>query len=102
MLTLYTQPRCGYCDIMKSMLDNLGKTYYTIDISESPEGLAYMKKNGHKTVPQLYYKETGCQEIHINKKDTTDITSEDLLHAINEAEEISKWPYEDSGVEQVI
>ena len=33
-LVLYTQPRCGYCDILKEKLDKIGEKYYTIDITK--------------------------------------------------------------------
>ena len=54
-LRLYTQPRCGWCDMMKNMLEEIGQQYSLIDISQDPAGLAYMKTKGHTTVPQLYW-----------------------------------------------
>lgn len=98
MLVLYTQPRCGYCDVMKKKLDTLEKKYYTIDITNNPEALAFMKERGHNTVPQLY-----IESIHVNKKNTLDLTNEELNEAILSAEqETLKWPGEDSGIDQVI
>ena len=59
---LYTQPHCGFCTIMKSMLDEIGKKYYTIDISHSYNARKFLKERGHTTVPQVY-----LNNYHINK-----------------------------------
>ena len=38
-LVLYTQPRCGYCDVMKNMLDEIGYNYRVINIKEDKKDL---------------------------------------------------------------
>jgi glutaredoxin-like protein NrdH len=94
-ITLYTQPQCPFCDIMKEMLDETGFTYYTINIKNDAAALNFIKEQGHRTVPQLY-----ANDIHINKKtNTQDYTSEELFKLISEALE-QEWPWQDSGVEQ--
>ena len=55
MLMLYTQDRCGYCDILKGKLDGWGHTYTEINIMYDQKALIFIKKAGHRTVPQLYY-----------------------------------------------
>ncbi len=91
-IILYTQPACPFCDIMKGMLDKTGYTYVTIDIKENTKALEFMKKKGHKTVPQLY-----VNDKHINKKtNTQDYTTDELYNLISESLE---WKWQDSGIE---
>jgi glutaredoxin len=93
-ITLFTQPQCPFCDIMKKMLDETGYTYYTINCKENDDALKFVKDRGHRTVPQLY-----VDDIHINKKaNTTDYTSKELGELIKQALEGS-WPWQDSGIE---
>ncbi len=95
---LYTQPHCGFCTIMKSMLDEIGKKYYTIDISHSYNARKFLKERGHTTVPQVY-----LNDYHINKNpNTEEITVQDLKEEIEKAEEKLEWPWQDSGIEQTI
>jgi glutaredoxin len=95
-IILYTQPNCSFCDDMKSMLDQTGYTYYTINIKENAEALEFMKTQGHRVVPQLY-----ANKQHINKKENTqDYTPEELSRLITEA--MDSWPWQDSGIEQGI
>jgi glutaredoxin len=98
MLKLYTQPNCPFCDIMKSILDETIHTYQIINIKEDPESLNFIKEQGHKTVPQLYY-----YNVHINKKtDTREYTSAELHGIINDVINQYDWPFKDSGIEQGI
>ena len=100
---LYTQPLCGYCDIMKSMLDKSDFQYDTIDISLDVDGKEFIRTEGHKTVPQLY-----ANGFHINKKaNTMDYTSAELNTLLTEAMSDETlhddgWPWQDSGIEQII
>ena len=55
-LTLYTQPNCVYCDMMKAKLDEWGYKYNVKNIKEDDNARAFIVLDeGHKTVPQLYY-----------------------------------------------
>jgi len=93
-VTLYTQPNCPFCDLMKEMLDQTGFTYVTINIKENEEALQFMKDRQHRTVPQLYY-----NKIHINTRpNTQSYTSRELYSSIAAAMD-GKWPGEDGGVE---
>ena len=91
-IILYTQTNCAFCDIMKEKLDKTGFSYYTINIQESASALAFMKKQGHRTVPQLY-----VQDKHVNKKNTQDYSVDELYKLIEEASD--SWPWQDSGIE---
>ena len=94
---LYTQPNCGFCDLMKEMLDKVGISYYTIDIKEDEIALAFMKEQGHRTVPQLY-----ANDVHINTNpNTREYTPDELERLIIEATS-REWPWVDSGIEQGI
>lgn len=94
-LTLFTQPACPFCDLMKTMLDQTGFTYYVVDITQSPDALKFMKDNKHKVVPQLYYENT-----HVNTNpDTQSYSTRTLFSAISGAME-GKFPGEDGGIEE--
>ena len=92
-IILYTQPRCTYCEIMKQKLDQTGLNYYTINIQDDPKALAFIKDQGHRTVPQLY-----AYDKHINEKNTQEYTSDELYKLIIQA--MDSWPWQDSGIEQ--
>ena len=68
-IKLYTQDNCPYCVIMKDKLDSWGLNYETVNISYDRDAKLFLKENGHKTVPQVYY-----DTIHLNKVDTEDFT----------------------------
>jgi len=77
-LTLYTQNACPYCDMMKTKLEDWGFTYQVVNIKENKNALMFIKNEGHKTVPQLYWNRT-----HLNKCDTIDLTKKKLEEAID-------------------
>ena len=55
MLTLYTKDYCPYCVKAKNLLDSLGATYETIDITSTPDVIIELaKKSGMRTVPQIF------------------------------------------------
>ena len=55
MLILYTQDRCNWCDRLKEKLKEWGHTYTEVNIMYDQKALIFIKKAGHRTVPQLYY-----------------------------------------------
>lgn len=79
MVILYTQPACYYCSMMKKMLDELDIRHTVIDIQKDNQAKAFLKNQGHRTVPQLY-----VDTVHINKKNTEEYTSQELYTIINE------------------
>lgn len=87
---LYTQNNCPFCVIMKDKLDDWGIKYEVINLHEQPDAKTFLKENGHRTVPQLYYR-----NIHLNKDvDTVDFTSKLFFSQMKTA-----WDMSDSGVE---
>ena len=73
-LTLYTQPNCMYCDMMKTKLDRWGYQYEVVNIRLDEAAKSYIKSEGHKTVPQLYYGGT-----HINPNINTEEYTQSIL-----------------------
>jgi len=71
LVRLYTQNNCPYCVMMKDKLDSWGMNYQIINVSEDLKAKTFLKEQGHRTVPQLYYRNT-----HLNKVDTVDFTKE--------------------------
>jgi len=71
LVRLYTQNDCPYCVMMKRKLDEWGMNYETINVSLDLDAKKFLKENGHRTVPQLYYR-----NHHLNKVDTVDFTKE--------------------------
>lgn len=55
MLTLYTKPNCPYCDRAKIWLEKNGIAYSTVNVLEDTSALEFIKSQGHKTVPQIYF-----------------------------------------------
>ena len=86
---LYTQNNCPYCTIMAKKLDSWGVKYDLVNVSEDLEAKRFLKENGHKTVPQLYW-----EDIHLNKVDTEDFTRAILFKEVQLHYDMS-----DSGVE---
>jgi len=73
-IKLYTQDNCPYCTIMKDKLDSWGLNYETVNISYDRDAKLFLKENGHKTVPQVYY-----NGIHLNKVETKDFTQRMIM-----------------------
>ena len=81
ILFIYTQNNCPFCDILKQKLDTYALPYVTINISEDDgAGKEYLRDMGHKTVPQLYYR-----NYHLNDIPTVDITEDYLKEKIGES-----------------
>lgn len=49
---IITGDTCVWCDKVKALLDEKGKTYSTVSIDDHPEIFVVMKAIGAKTVPQ--------------------------------------------------
>tara|TARA_Y100000389_G_scaffold204875_1_gene260355 strand:+ start:4461 stop:4745 length:285 start_codon:yes stop_codon:yes gene_type:complete len=89
-LHLYTQNGCGWCNKLMENLKQWRHEYVVFNISEDPIAKQFMKDNGHKTVPQLYYKGKD-----ILKGPSENLTSGGLQDRIDSIE----WPSVDSGIE---
>ena len=62
---------------MLSKMDE-AEGFQTIDITKDAEAKAFMRKKGHRTVPQLYWNDT-----HLNKFPTAELTKEHVEAEIN-------------------
>lgn len=74
MLVLYTQDRCGYCVLLKNKLNDWGHSYTEKNITYDAESKEFIRNEGHKTVPQLYY-----NDANMLKGDSVYLT-EDILN----------------------
>lgn len=72
-LNLYTQDDCPYCFVMKKKLTEWGYDFNEINISYDIDKKKFLKEEGHRTVPQVYWNKT-----HLNKVNTEDFTKEVL------------------------
>tara|TARA_S200000501_G_scaffold230226_1_gene215977 strand:+ start:465 stop:719 length:255 start_codon:yes stop_codon:yes gene_type:complete len=56
-ITIYTGPRCNYCDAAKRLLTRNNATYKEIDISIVDGAMDEMikKANGKRTIPQIFF-----------------------------------------------
>ena len=88
-LTLYTQEDCGYCKLLKKKLSEWNFDYREINISHDLFAKDFLKEKGHRTVPQLYYR-----DVHLNKVDTVDFTKQIMFK-----EMMLAYDENDSGVE---
>jgi len=55
LLVLYSQDRCGYCVLLKKHLNEWGQSFTEKNITYNAEAKQFLREQGHKTVPQLYY-----------------------------------------------
>ena len=58
MYTIYTQDLCNFCTLAKELLEKHNYTYKEINISKDEDAKAFLKNNGYKTVPQIFYNGT--------------------------------------------
>ena len=65
-ITMYTGPRCGYCEAAKRLLSRNNASYNEIDISKVAGAIDEMikKANGKRTIPQIFF-----DELHIGGYD---------------------------------
>ena len=58
MITLYTKDHCPFCQHAKIWLEKAGIAFEEKNIMESEELRTWLKDQGHRTVPQIYVKDT--------------------------------------------
>lgn len=56
MITIYSKSYCPYCDGAKAYLTKVGVEHEVIDVTDDMEKKLWLKEQGHRTVPQIYYK----------------------------------------------
>ena len=77
-LTLYTQDDCQYCNVLKRKLLEWNYSYREVNVSYDLFAKDFLKSEGHKTVPQLYWNDT-----HLNKLPTLDLTKRHIENEID-------------------
>lgn len=55
MITVYTKNYCPYCVQAKKQLESMGFEYEEINIETDAESRSWLIKQGHRTMPQIYY-----------------------------------------------
>jgi len=77
-LTLYTQDDCHYCKVLKKKLSDWNYDYREVNVSYDLFAKDFLKNEGHRTVPQLYWNNT-----HLNKFPTLDLTKRHIESEID-------------------
>lgn len=54
MLTVYSKKNCAYCDQAKELLTRRGVEFVEVKIDEDATAKAFILKEGHRSVPQIY------------------------------------------------
>ena len=67
MLTIYTKDWCGYCVQAKRYLTQNGFEFEECNIDNNEEAYKFLMSEGHRSVPQIYYKEKLLVEGGCNK-----------------------------------
>lgn len=57
MITIYSKDLCPYCDGAKAYLTKIGQEYEEINVTNDMDKKLWLKEQGHRTVPQIYYKD---------------------------------------------
>ena len=55
MITVYSKPLCGYCEIAKNWLTKHGFEWAEVRIDMNPEARQFLINEGHRTMPQIYH-----------------------------------------------
>ena len=84
MLTIYTKDWCGYCVQAKRYLTQNGFEFEECNIDNNEEAYKFLMSEGHRSVPQIYYKEKllvegGCDKLLA-------LSPSDIREKINELE----------------
>jgi len=77
-LTLYTQDDCQYCNVLKRKLLEWNYSYREVNVSYDLFAKDFLKNEGHRTVPQLYW-----NNLHLNKMPTLELQKRDIEAEIN-------------------
>jgi len=57
MIIVYTKDLCPYCDGAKAYLNKIGEPFEAVNITNNPDLREWLINQGHKTLPQVYYKD---------------------------------------------
>ena len=75
MYTIYTQNLCPYCTLAKRLLEEKGYEYKEINITHNNNAKLFLKGNGYKTVPQIFYNEIEPQLDKIYYEDKNQLNN---------------------------
>lgn len=50
-VTVYTKPSCPQCLFTETKLDDLGVPYKTVDVTEDPAAMEYVRTLGYSSAP---------------------------------------------------
>lgn len=56
MLLIYGTSQCPWCDRAKELAESYSTPYYYHDIGNDLDKREFIKSEGHRTVPQCYFK----------------------------------------------
>lgn len=51
MITVYTKPNCGGCELTKQWLDRNNIPYDTIDVTDHPTAVTTIQSHGYQSLP---------------------------------------------------
>jgi glutaredoxin len=54
MLIVYSKNHCPFCVQAKNWLTQKGVSYTEVNVEQDPAKLAWLKSQGHQSVPQIY------------------------------------------------
>lgn len=54
MYTVYTKNGCGFCDMLKMLLESKDIEFTAINIDDDEESKQFVIQEGHRSVPQIY------------------------------------------------
>lgn len=85
ILKIFTKPQCPYCDALKNLLQEKNILFEEIDVSKDHFSLNFLKNEGHKTVPQIYY--MGVLFVKGGFSGFLSLSDEEILQKFKEIEE---------------
>jgi glutaredoxin len=56
MLTVYSKKVCPFCVNAKNFLKAKNISFEEVDIEQNEDAQEFIKNQGHRTVPQIYYR----------------------------------------------
>ena len=80
MYVIYGRPDCKYCTAAIGLAMSAGVGFEYINIEGFQEDKAFILREGHKTVPQIYWHPDDGQPVHIGGYDEFKIELSDTDH----------------------
>ena len=96
MIVMYSKPDCGHCVLAKAWLDRHNVEYTEIDVSSDPDALNFIREQGHRTVPQIYY-DTGTSHKLLVEGGNTGLQAMDVDGLLSRVDEVSTFSLADLG-----